>query len=155
MHRSRSHVRALRTGAALALIAAAPSAVAIADTPPTGQGIRAVAAGHFPCSGPGAAHAPCYFSTPSGNIHCQWIPARNAVECELLSTHLAYRLRPTGRTQRIRIHLWRRGETLPAGPNQLVFPEALSCHAGTSRMTCNQDFGPGMFVLAPHGSHAA
>jgi hypothetical protein len=78
-----------------------------------------------------------------------------AVECELLSTHLAYRLRPTGKAQRFRIHLWRRGETLPAGPNTIVFPQALSCHDTNTKMTCNQDFGTGLFVLAPHGSRSA
>jgi hypothetical protein len=136
-------------------LAALASGAALAAAGRPGPVSPATAAGHFPCSGPNAAHQPCFFSTPSNNIHCQWIPARNAVECELLSTHLAYRLRPTGRAQRIRIHLWRRGETLPTGPNQIVFPGSLSCRDGSRRMTCNQDFLTGMFVLAPHGSHAA
>jgi hypothetical protein len=112
------------------------------------------AALHFPCSSPGAAQRPCYFSTPSGNIHCRWTPSSKAVECELLSTRLAYRLRPTGRARRVHVALPHRGEALPAGPNELVFPEALSCHSARRKMTCNQDFGTGLFVLAPHGSHA-
>jgi hypothetical protein len=149
------HTRLLLAGAALGVLVLAPSAGA-----PAATGARsasrgpAAAAGHFPCSGPNAAHQPCFFSTPNNNIHCQWIPTRKAVECELLSTHLAYRLRPTGSAQRIRIHLWRRGETLPAGPNTLVFPEALSCHGSSTKMTCNQNFGTGVLVLAPHHSHA-
>ena len=118
------------TAAALvpAAVSAAAASVAVAHPGP------AATARAFPCSAPGAAQRPCYFSTPSNNIHCQWLPATKAVECELLSTHLAYRLRPTGRATRIRIHLWRRGETLPAGPNQLVFPHALSCHGGSRSM---------------------
>jgi hypothetical protein len=156
MRSRHSYTRRLLAGTALAVLVLALSVGApVATGAGSASGGPAGAARHFPCSGPNAAHQPCFFSTPNNNIHCQWIPTRKAVECELLSTHLAYRLRPTGSAQRIRMHLWRRGETLPAGPNTLVFPEALSCHGSSTKMTCNQNFGTGVFVLAPHGSHGA
>jgi hypothetical protein len=148
--------RRLQIGAALALMALAPSLGAqVASAAGSGSGNRGAAARRFPCSTPGAEHRPCYFSTPSGNIHCRWTPSSKAVECELRSTRLAYRLHPTGRARRVHVDLPRRGETLPAGPNTLLFPEALSCHSTRTKMTCNQDFGTGLFVLALHGSHRA
>jgi hypothetical protein len=156
MRRISSRWARLAPVSALALLALVPAALA-AVGPAASGGTRpaAAAARHFPCSAPGAAHRPCYFSTPSGNIHCLWTPRSKAIECELRATRLAYRLRPTGRAQRVHVDLPRRGETLPAGPNTLVFPEALSCHSSRRKMTCNQDFGTGLFVLAPHGSHRA
>ena len=111
-------------------------------------------AAHFACSGPHSATLPCYFSTPSGNIRCQWTPSPNSVTCELLATKRAYRLRPTGKAKAIRVRLHRRGETLPTD-QQLVFPQSLSCHDTNTTMTCNQDFGLGFFKLARHGSRSA
>ncbi len=112
------------------------------------------AAPHVPCSSAGSAHRPCYFSTPSGNIHCRWTPASQAVECVLASSRRGYRLRPTGRARAISATLPRRGERLPAGNVSIVFPKALSCTATRATMTCNQDFLTGFFKLAPHGSRS-
>ena len=114
----------------------------------------ASAAPHVPCSASGSAKRPCYFSTPSGNIHCRWTPASRAVECVLVSSRRGYRLRPTGRATTIRLRLPRRGERLPAGDVSLVFPHALSCRATKTTMTCNQDYLSGYFRLAPHGSRS-
>jgi hypothetical protein len=119
-------------------LAAAPSAVAAHDA----------------CSGPNSPHIPCRFSTPSGNIRCLWTPKPNNVACELLSTGRAYRLRPTGKAQVIKLKLHSRGETLPTSQD-IVFPESLSCRDTNKTMTCSQDFGLGMFVLAPKGSHSS
>jgi hypothetical protein len=110
---------------------------------------------HIPCSKPTSAKLPCRFSTPSGNVRCEWTPASQSVECELLANRLAYRLHPTGKARRVRIRLTRRGETLPAGPYVLVFPQKLSCHATRLAMTCNQDEGFGFFELRPRGSRSA
>ncbi len=115
---------------------------------------RARAAEHFACSTPSSATRPCYFSTPSGDVRCEWTPKPNAVVCELLATRRAYRLQPTGHARSVHASLTRRGETLPT--NQLLtFPEQLSCQATKTTMTCNQDEGLGEFKLSPHGSHAA
>jgi hypothetical protein len=72
-----------------------------------------------------------------------------------MATRLAYRLHPTGKARRVRIRLTRRGETLPAGPYALVFPQKLSCQATRVTMTCNQDEGFGFFELRPRGSRSA
>jgi hypothetical protein len=108
----------------------------------------------FACSGQHSTTLPCYFSTPSGNIRCQWTPSPNSVACELLATKRAYRLRPNGKAKAIRVTLHRRGETLPTD-QQLVFPQSLSCHDTNTTMTCDQDFGLGFFKLARHGSRSA
>jgi hypothetical protein len=97
---------------------------------------------------------PCRFSTPSGNIRCLWTPSPNSVECELLATGRAYRLRPSGHARRVRIALGRRGQTLPTD-QQLVFPQDMSCVDTRTTMTCSQDFGLGSFRLAPHGSRGS
>jgi hypothetical protein len=115
----------------------------------------AFATARIPCSKPTSAKLPCRFSTPSGNVRCEWTPASQSVECELLATRLAYRLHPTGKAGRVRIRLTRRGETLPAGPYTLVFPQKLSCHATRVTMTCNQDEGFGFFELRHRGSRSA
>jgi hypothetical protein len=109
---------------------------------------------HLACSGPNAAHVPCRFSTPAGNVRCEWTPASNAVVCELLASGRAYRLRSTGHATRVRVHLTRRGQTLPTN-QQLVFPQELSCHDTRTTMTCNQDFLAGEFTLAPGHSHSS
>jgi hypothetical protein len=115
---------------------------------------QAHAAEHFACSTPASVHRPCYFSTPSDDVHCLWTPSPNSVTCELLSSRHAYRLHPTGHSKTVHVALARRGETLPS--NQiLTFPERLSCQATKTAMTCNQDEGFGEFKLSPHGSHAA
>jgi hypothetical protein len=112
------------------------------------------AAEHFACSGPKAAHRPCYFSTPGHNVRCVWTPSPNSVTCELLAGRRAYRLRPTGHARRVYLKLTRRGETLPTN-QMIVFPGKLSCQATRLAMTCNQDEGFGEFKLSPHGSHSA
>lgn len=129
--------------------------VAFALPAPAGSSTLARgASGHFACSSPISAKVPCRFSTPSGNIHCVWTPSPNNVACELLATHRAYRLRPSGKARSIHIALRSRGETLPL--NQiLVFPESLSCKDTRTTMTCNQDFGLGFFKLARKGSRSA
>ena len=136
--------------AALVLGCVAAAVAGLAGAPAAGA--RAQAAVHFACSGPGSAHRPCHFSTPSGNIRCLWTPSPESVACELLATHRAYRLRPSGSARGVTLRLVRRGETLPLS-QQLVFPQSLSCHDTRTTMTCNQDFGTGAFTLAPHGSH--
>jgi hypothetical protein len=112
------------------------------------------AAEHFACSGPGAAHRRCYFSTPGGDVRCVWTPNPNSVTCELLATRRAYRLHPTGHAQAVHVKLTRRGEKLPTNQT-IVFPDALSCQDTRVAMTCNQDEGFGEFKLSPHGSHSA
>jgi hypothetical protein len=114
----------------------------------------ASAAHHFACSSPISAKVPCRFSDPSGNIRCVWTPSPNNVACELLATHRAYRLRPTGKAKSIHIALHSHGETLPLD-QILVFPESLSCQDTKTTMTCNQDFGLGYFKLARKGSRSA
>jgi hypothetical protein len=138
----------------LLLAGALAGATAAQGAPPAHRGAAGTARAHFACSGPNAAHVPCRFSTPSGNVRCEWTLARNAVVCELLATGRAYRLRPTGRATRVRVHLTRRGQTLPTD-QQLVFPHALSCHDTRTAMTCNQDFLTGAFTLAPGHSHSS
>ena len=154
-HRERSayhrHDWTLRCTSAIAaagLLALAPHQPASAHADAARQ------AGHFACSGPHSATLPYYFSTPSGNIRCQWTPSPNSVTCELPATKRAYRLRPTGKAKAIRVRLHRRGETLPTD-QQLVFPQSLSCHDTNATMTCNQDFGLGFFKLARNGSRSA
>jgi hypothetical protein len=136
-----------------ALLAAALACGAYGAAGATGAPARGHAS-TFPCSGPNAAHVPCRFSTPSGNIRCLWTPSPNNVVCELLSSGRAYKLRPTGPAKRVRIALGRRGQTLPTN-QQLVFPQSLSCMDTRTTMTCSQDFGLGQFKLAPHGSRAS
>jgi hypothetical protein len=121
---------------------------------PTGSASRALSAHHFACSTPSSAKVPCHFSTPSGNIRCLWTPSPNTVECILLATGRAYRLRPTGKAKSIHLTLHKRGETLPTD-QILVFPESLSCRDTGASMTCNQDFGLGFFKLARKGSRSA
>jgi hypothetical protein len=131
--------------------------VAFALPAPTSAGsltLTGEASRHFACSSPISAKVPCRFSTPSGNIRCVWTPSPNNVACELLATHRAYRLRPTGKAKSIHIALHSRGETLPLD-QILVFPESLSCHDTKTTMTCNQDFGLGFFKLARKGSRSA
>ncbi|HSZ12469.1 MAG TPA: hypothetical protein VK790_00325 [Solirubrobacteraceae bacterium] len=145
----------LALAGAVAAVSAAGSASAA--SPAVGTGARvapARAAEHFACSGPAAANQPCYFSTPSGNVRCAWMPHTNTVTCELLATRRAYRLGATGHARSVSARLSRHGETLPT--NQLLsFPEKLSCQDTRTTMTCNQDEGFGEFKLAPHGSHSA
>ena len=106
---------------------------------------------HFACNdGP---KVPCHFSTPSGNVRCLWTPSPNSVACEVVATRRAYMLRPSGRARAIKVNLRRRGETLPTN-QQVVFPESLSCHDTRRSMTCNQDFGFGVFTL-PLKAHVA
>jgi hypothetical protein len=142
-----------RTTGLLALVALAASVsapgLAAAHRPnrPRGPEARSAAA-HIPCSSPSSATRPCFFSTPSGNIHCVWTPASKGIECELRATRRAYLLRPTGRARLVHVNLPRRGETLPSGPNTIVFPHALSCRDTRTTMTCNQDFLAGFFKLA-------
>jgi hypothetical protein len=112
------------------------------------------AAVHYACSGPNSSKKLCRFSTPSGNIRCLWTPKPDNVACELVATRRAYRLRPTGKAKAIKLRLTRRGQTLPTS-QQIVFPQSLSCHDTKTTMTCNQDFGTGMFKLAPKGSHSS
>lgn len=142
-------------GIAAALCAAWLVAFALpAPTSASSSTLARDASTHFACSGPNSAKVACHFSTPSGNIRCVWTPSPNNVACELLATHRAYRLRPTGKAKSIHIALHSRGETLPL--NQiLVFPESLSCHDTRTTMTCNQDFGLGFFKLARKGSRSA
>lgn len=101
---------------------------------------------HFACSSKDAAKVPCRFSTPSGNVHCQWLPSTGAVTCELLSNGRGFVLAPAGKARAVRPHLGRRGEALPT-TQQLVFPRGLSCHDTAKTMTCNQDFARGAFKL--------
>ncbi len=147
-----------------AVLAACPltlSAVAVSAQPGSASvahagsaRARARAAEHFACSTPTSASRPCYFSTPSGDVRCEWTPKPNSVVCELLATRRAYRLNPTGHGKAVHVKLTRRGETLPT--NQLLtFPEKLSCQATKTAMTCNQDEGFGEFKLSPRGSHSA
>jgi hypothetical protein len=142
------HARLTRGVARLSLAALVMLAVCL-------QARTASAVPHIPCSKPTSAKLPCRFSTPSGNVRCEWTPSSQSVECELLATRLAYRLHPTGKARRVRIGLTRRGETLPAGPYSLVFPQKLSCRATRVAMTCNQDEGFGFFELRPRGSRSA
>jgi hypothetical protein len=109
---------------------------------------------HFACSAANSTKVPCRFSTPSGNIRCLWTPAANSVACDLVATHRGYRLRPTGRARAVHLALSRRGEALPTNQD-LVFPQSMSCHDTKTTMTCNQDFLPGFFKLAPRGSRSA
>ncbi len=131
--------------------AAALCAASLVGAEPTWAGSPAASAHrHYPCSGSNAAHVPCYFSTPSGDVRCRWTPASQSVECELLATRRAYLLRPTGRAKTVKVKLSRRGETLPTSHFQLVFPQKLSCEDTNTTMTCNQDEGFGFFKLGPH-----
>jgi hypothetical protein len=160
MVRGRMHAR-VRTAVLAACVLLAMMAVGTpaglartASGGASGAHTRAHAAEHFACSTPTSATRPCYFSTPSGDVHCLWTPSPNSVVCELLSSRRAYRLHPTGHAKTVHMALARRGETLPS--NQiLTFPEKLSCQATRTAMTCNQDEGFGEFKLSPHGSHAA
>jgi hypothetical protein len=135
-----------RTGLA-ALAAAAACAVALLPA-------QARAMEHFACSGPHASTSPCQFSTPSGNIHCLWLPNTNAVSCDLVRTGRGYELRPSGKARAVKLKLKSRGETLPTN-QQLVFTHSLSCHDTKTTMTCNQDFARGFFKLDPKGSRSA
>jgi hypothetical protein len=144
--------RRSRSAAAFAALAGLVSGAlyvpqALAGTP------TARAATHFACSGPKSPKQPCYFSTPSGNVHCLWTPKLNAVECELLASGRAYRLNPSGKAKTLHVKLSKRGETLPTSQD-IVFPESLSCRDTKTTITCNQDFGLGSFKLAPKGSHS-
>jgi hypothetical protein len=143
-----------RRVAALAVCAIACGASlfsALALSAPTAAAAHARSAGvHDACSNANSAHVPCHFSTPSGNIRCLWTPSPNSIVCELLATGRAYRLHPTGRAKRVRVHLARRGETLPRS-QEIVFPESLSCRDTRTTMTCNQDEGFGEIKLAPNG----
>jgi hypothetical protein len=114
--------------------------------------VGARAASGFPCTGPGSAHRPCRFGTPSGDIRCLWTPSPDNVACVLRATGRAYRLKPHGRASVIHLHLARGGQTLHLN-QQIVFPQSLSCRDTRTTMICNQDFGFGAFTLAPHGSH--
>jgi hypothetical protein len=139
-------------GFALVLLAAgalpALAARAISRTVPA-----TAASTNFICGGPNAAHVPCRFSTPSGNIRCVWTPAPDQVECVRLATGRAYRLRSTGHAHAIRLSLPHRGQTLPRN-QQLEFPGSFSCRDTYLTMTCNQNFLSGSFRLAPQGSRA-
>jgi hypothetical protein len=135
-----------RTGL-LALAAAAACAATLTPA-------RARAMEHFACSGAHAATRPCQFSTPSGNVHCLWLPNTNAVSCDLVRTGRGYELRPSGKARAVKLKLKSRGETLPTN-QQLVFPHSLSCHDTKTTMTCNQDFARGFFKLDPKGSRSA
>ena len=137
---------------AVAVVVALLSCVALALSAGAAASAPRAHVAHYACSGPTAATTPCHFSTPSGNIRCLWTPSPETVQCELLSSHLAYRMRPTGHAWRVHIALARRGETLPTS-QQLVFPRSMSCQDTRVTMTCNQDFLLGAFKLAPHGSH--
>lgn len=108
---------------------------------------------HFACSKANSAKVVCRFSTPSGNIRCQWTPSPNNVACVLVATRRAYRLRPTGKARAIHLTLRGRGETLPTY-QQIVFPQSLSCRDTNTTMTCNQDFGAGIFKLSARGSRS-
>jgi hypothetical protein len=136
-----------------AILALALAACLSGALPAWAGGPRARSAEHFACSKPNSAKLPCYFSTPSDNIRCEWTPAAQAVACELLATGRAYRLHPTGKAKSVKLKLHRRGETLPT--NQLiVFPQSLSCRDTKTTMTCNQDFLLGFFKLAVKGSRS-
>jgi hypothetical protein len=147
----RAGARRLRSSLPGAVIAALAGTAAFACATAAGA---SAASEHFACSKPNSAHIPCRFSTPSGNIRCVWIPSPNSVACELLATHRAYRLHPSGKARTIKINITRRGEKLPTN-QQLLFTQSLSCHDTKTTMTCNQDFGTGEFKLAPKGSHSA
>jgi hypothetical protein len=140
---ARARTRLVRASCLLGVSVAASLAPIAADASAT----RATAA-RFPCSGPNAAHVPCHFATPSGNIRCLWTPAPDNVACELVASRRGFRLRPNGRARAISLNLHRRGETLPGG-QQIVFPQSLSCRDTRTTITCNQDFGLGQFKLAP------
>ena len=132
------------TGARVTLAASTcAGALAVAPSAVTAH-LGAVA--KFACSGPNAAHQPCRFSTPSGNVRCLWTPNPDRVQCELVATRRGFALRPSGVAHAIRLNLRRRGQTLPTN-QQLVFPHSLSCRDGPRTMTCNQDFGEGSFRL--------
>jgi hypothetical protein len=150
-----STARAARCAAALAtgvllFLCCMPAGAARASA-----GSQALAsASHSPCTGPGSAHRPCRFGTPSGNIRCLWTPSPDSVACVLRASGRAFRLRPSGRAKAISLHLGGHGQTLR--PNeQILFPHSLSCHDTKSTMTCNQDFSFGAFTLSPHGSHGS
>ena len=132
---------------AVAWLVCLPAAVSFAPPPAVASGASGTVASHA-CSRPNSSRVPCHFSTPSGNIRCLWTPTPNNVACELLASGHAYRLRPTGRAQAIKLRLRSRGETLPTN-QQIVFPQSLSCQDTKTTMTCNQDFGLGRFKLAP------
>jgi len=108
---------------------------------------------HFACSKATSAKVVCRFSTPSGNVRCEWTPSPNNVACVLVASGRAYRLRPTGRAKATHLALRSRGETLPTY-QQIVFPQSLSCRDTNTTMTCNQDFGTGFFKLSPKGSRS-
>jgi len=143
-------IRRRRAPALLAVLAASCAACTSTAAPAWSVGSRARGAHrHYPCSKPNSAHVPCYFSTPSANIRCEWTPASDSVACELLATRRAYRLGRQGRARAVKLRLSRRGETLPSSHFQLVFPQKLSCEDTSTTMTCNQDEGFGFFKLGP------
>jgi hypothetical protein len=146
--------------AALLVLVAVVSAVGllaflVAQPAPAGASPKKKANHPFACSGPKSAKEPCLFSTPSRNIHCLWTPGPSNIVCALVATGQGYRLRPTGKAQRIQLKLTLglRNEALPTN-QQLVFPESLSCHDTKTTMTCNQNFGTGFFKLAKKGSRS-
>jgi hypothetical protein len=147
----RAGARRLCSSLPATLLAVLAAGAAFASTTAAGA---SAASEHFACSKPDSAHIPCRFSTPSGNIRCVWFPSPNNVTCELLATHRAYRLHPSGNARSIKINIARRGERLPTN-QQLLFTQSLSCHDTKTTMTCNQDFGTGEFKLAFRGSHSA
>jgi hypothetical protein len=142
-------------GAALVCIAAAAGAAALSVFViwPSEIWASASRARHFACSKANSAKVPCRFSTPSGDIRCEWTPSPDTVACVLLASGRAYRLRPTGKAKAIHLTLRSRGETLPTY-QQIVFPQSLSCKDTRTAMTCNQDFGTGFFKLSPKGSRS-
>jgi hypothetical protein len=150
-----STTAAAKMSAALARIAGAAAAAALATFVmwPTPIWASARAARRFACSKANSAKVPCRFSTPSGNVRCEWTPSPDSVACVLLASGRAYRLRPSGKAKAIHLSLRSRGETLPTY-QQIVFPHSLSCRDTNATMTCNQDFGAGFFKLSPKGSRS-
>ncbi len=147
--------RTLRRWRLVAALVAGAAALSSPVWPSAAEAASAVAAKtHFACSGPDSATVPCHFSTPSGNIRCRWLPSPDSVLCELRASDRALLLRPSGRAKRVRLRLWSRGQTLPRN-QQIIFPRALSCHDTRTTMTCNQDFGSGLFELGPGYSRIA
>jgi hypothetical protein len=149
--RARAHAPVKLAIAAAACVVFLSAALGLAPGPAGAASARKAHAA-YACNGP--ATVPCHFSTPSGNVRCLWTPSPNNVACELLPSGRAYRLRPTGKAKAIKLNLKRRGQTLPTN-QQVVFPDSLSCHDTKTTMTCNQDFGLGVFKLAPKGSRGS
>jgi hypothetical protein len=116
------------------------AALAVALAQPAGASVHAI------CSGPHAATQPCYFSTPQHNVRCRWTPSPNVIICDVVTTHRAFKLAPTGAARHAIVSLPHPGDVLPTS-QQIVFPDSLSCHDTATRMTCNQDFGSGEFTL--------